>query len=74
MGKDLFAKKGQDLPLSTERPVPKVRRVEQQMTTRGATRDDVRRGYVARDPKTGKRKQAPKTDPARCHDTRGGDT
>jgi len=74
MGKDLFAKRGADLPLTTTRPVPKVRRLEQLTTTKGTTRDDVRRGYVAHDPKTGKRKQAPKTDPARFHDTRGGDT
>jgi len=74
MGKDLFAKKGQDLPLTTNRPVPKARRLEYQLTTtKGTTRDDARRGYVARDFQTGRRKKAPKTDPARFHDTRGGD-
>lgn len=56
-----------DLPLSTYRPVPKVRRVEQMMT-KGTTRHDVRRGYVARDPKTGRVKKGAKTNAARFHD------
>jgi hypothetical protein len=47
---------------------PKVRRLEQLTTTKGATRHDVRRGYVARDPKTGAVKKAPRTDPDRYHD------
>ncbi len=45
-----------------------VKRLEQLTTTKGTTRHDVRRGYVVRDPKTGRAKKGERTDPARFHD------